>query len=150
LTAADVQSLMTNVVAGDDVSDVGLDSDGQQCVFHDMDSEQAVDIIVVPASDAAIGYDQAKKQATDPVPLDGVGDEAFRETGDLDPYAEHGGIMCTVSLSEAIEIPGVDALVVGGKLDLTEDQNVIIAKALGTVCNRIFGAGNTEPDLSGL
>jgi len=97
-----------------------------------------------------VGYDAAKKGADDPVTLANVGDEGFRETGDFDPYAKHGGVFCTVSVSEAIEVPGVDALVMGGTLNLTESQNVILAEALGTVCNRLFGTGNTTPDLSAL
>lgn len=32
----------------------------------------------------------------------------------------------------------------------TEKQNDILATALGTVCNRLFGVGNTTPDLGGL
>jgi len=151
LMPADIQGLMTATVAGDDVSVVGTDGDGQQCVFHDADnSGQAIDIIVVPSSDPIAGYDAAKTSATNPVAVNGVGDQAFRETGDFQPTAEHGALTCAVSVGEAIQIPGVDALVVNGTLDLTEAQDDILATALGTVCNRLFGTGNTTPDLSGL
>jgi len=146
-----VQGLMTNPVTGDDVSPVGVDSDGQQCVFHDADSSgQAVDIIVVPASDPAVGYDVATQHATSPVPLTVVGDRAFRETCDFSPYAEHGGVMCTVSIGTSIQLPDLPAITDGHSPTFTEDQNTLIALALGTVCNRIFGTGNTTPDLSGL
>lgn len=146
-----VQGLMTNPVSGDDVTPVGTGSDGQQCVFHDADSSgQAVDVIVVPASDSAIGYDVAKQHATNPVPLTGIGDQAYRDTGDLSPVAEHGGIMCTVSIGTETQLPDLPASTDGSSPTFTEDQNTLIAQALGTVCNRIFGVGNTTPDLSGL
>jgi hypothetical protein len=77
LTNASVQGLMTNPVAVDNVTVVGTDSDGQQCNFDDADAEQDVDIIVVPTSDEAFGYDAAKKSAKNPVSVPGVGDEAL-------------------------------------------------------------------------
>lgn len=92
----------------------------------------------------------AKMSAMNPVAVSGVGDQAFRDTGDFGPTAEHGGVMCTVSTASAVQIPGVDALVQNGTLNLTEAQNGILAAALGTVCNRIFGSGNTTPMLGGL
>ena len=150
LKAADVQGLMTAMVTGVDVTPVGTDADGQQCVFHDAQSEQAVDVIVVPASDPYVGYAVAKMSASNPVTVSGVGDQAFRDAGDFGPTAEHGGAMCTVSTASAVQIPGVDALVQNGTLNLTEAQNGILAAALGTVCNRIFGSGNTTPMLGGL
>ena len=140
---------MTNtVVAQPQVSAVGTDSDGQQCIFHDADSEQDVDIIVVPASDQAIGYAASKQQATTPVNLPGVGDQAFRDGED--PTAESGGLVCSVSIGTDTQIPGSDKLVVNGTLNFTDAQNAVVAAALGTVCNHIFGSGNTTPDLSAL
>lgn len=151
LKAADVQGLMTATVAGVQISVVGTGDDGQQCVFHDADSEQAVDIIVVPADDPYVGYDASKSLATNPVALSGIGDEAFRATGDIEPYAKHGNVMCTVSSASVVEFPGVSGLVMNGMTPtFTEQQNTIIADALGTVCNRLFGVGNTTPDFSGL
>lgn len=151
LKAADVQGLMTATVAGVQISVVGTDGDGQQCVFHDANSEQAIDIIVVPADDPYVGYDASKSSATNPVALSGIGDEAFRATGDIEPYAKHGNVMCTVSSASVVEFPGVSGLVINGMTPtFTEQQNTIIADALGTVCNRLFGVGNTTPDFSGL
>lgn len=151
LKAADVQGLMTNpVVGGAVVTTVGYDADGQQCVFGDADSTQAVDVIVVPANDPVAGYAASMQGTTNPVAVPGVGDAAFRPTGDIVPFAEHGGVLCTVSIADATQVPGVAALVVNGTLDLTEGQDAIIAAALGTVCNRIFGSGNVTPELSGL
>lgn len=149
LTATDVQGLMTNPVVGQpEVTPVGTDSDGQQCIFDDANSEQDVDITVVPSSDQAAGYATAKQQATNPVSLSGVGDQAFRD-GES-PTAEGGGLVCSVALGTDTQLPGVDKLIVNGTLNLTDAQNAVVAAALGTVCNHIFGSGNMTPDLSGL
>ena len=149
LTAADVQGLMTNPVVGQpQVTPVGTNSDGQQCIFDDANSEQDVDVIVVPSSDSAIGYAASKQQTTNPVSLSGIGDQAFRD-GES-PTAEDGGLMCSVTLGSDTQLPGVDKLIVNGTLNLTDAQNAVVAAALGTVCNHIFGSGNTTPDLSGL
>jgi len=151
LKGADVQGLMTAAVAGVQVMPVGTNSDGQQCILHDANSEQAIDVIVVPADDPYVGYDATKSTTTNPVAITGVGDEAFRATGDYDPVAKHGNVMCTVSTASEVQIPGVSALVMNGMSPtFTEKQNDIVAIALGTVCNRLFGTGNTTPDLSGL
>jgi hypothetical protein len=42
------------------------------------------------------------------------------------------------------------SLVDGGYVNLTDAEDAIVAQALGTVCNRLFGSGNTTPDLSAL
>ncbi|HEV2639571.1 MAG TPA: hypothetical protein VGX23_30825 [Actinocrinis sp.] len=140
---------MTNtVVAQPQVSAAGTDSDGQQCIFHDADSEQDVDVLVVPSSDQALSYAAAKQQTTAPVALPGVGDQAFRD-GDS-PTAEGAGLVCSVSIGTDTQLPGSDKLVVDGTLNLTDAQNAVVAAALGTVCNHLFGSGNTTPDLSAL
>lgn len=149
LKPADVQGLMTNAVTGVDTTPVGTDGHGQRCVFHDAD-DQAVTVVVVPASDPNLGYEAVKAATANPVPVPGVGDQAYRTPGDVSPTAVHGGVVCTVSTASAIQIPAVAKLVVNGKLDLSEAQNTVLATALGTVCNRVFGSGNTQPNLTGL
>lgn len=149
LKAADVQGLMTNAVTGVETTAVGTDGHGQRCVFHDANDE-AVTVVVIPASDPTLGYEAVKAATANAVSVPGVGDRAFRAPGDASPIAVHGGVVCTVSTSSAIQIPAVAKLVVNGKLDLSEAQNTVLATALGTVCNRVFGTGNTQPNLAGL
>lgn len=150
LTAADVQPLMTGKVNGTKVSAVGVGGKGQQCVFSAV-GDQAVDVIVAPADDQAFGYEAAKKHADKPVPLPGIGDEAYREAGAGDPYAKHGNVFCTVSTASTVQFPGASTkLILNGSNHVTEAQNTVLATALGTLCNRLFGTGNTTVDLSGL
>jgi hypothetical protein len=57
-----------------------------------------------------------------------------------------------VSLGTDEGVPGVAQLeeAAGGTSNIGEAANGIIAAALGTLCNRIYGSGNTTPDLSAL
>lgn len=151
LTAADVQGLMTDPVVGKpEITPEGTNNDGQQCEFSNPDSGQAIDVIVAPESDPAMSYEVQKQQADNPVPVSGVGDQAFRDGDDDEPTAEHGGVVCGVTIGADDQIPGTDKLVTGGNLNITDAQKAIVATALGTVCNRIFGSGDTTPDLSAL
>jgi len=53
-------------------------------------------------------------------------------------------------LRPRVQLPGTASLVVNGSLTLTDAQDAVVAEALGTVCNRIFGSGNTTPNLGAL
>ena len=86
--------------------------------------------------------------------IPGVTGKACRATGDFQMEALDGQVDCSVSVDSASTIPGVTALQDNGNSDgdfvLSESDNSIIATALGTVCNRVFGKGNTKPSLAGL
>jgi hypothetical protein len=150
LAKTDVQGLMTSTVTSMKVSPVGTGGDGQLCVFGGSDDSQAVDVIALPDSDPALGWDQSKAQASDPVSLTGIGDEAYREGDDDSPFARHGGVLCTVSIGTISQLPGSDAMITDGTLHEGPAQETVVATALGTVCNRLFGTGSTTPDFSGL
>lgn len=49
-------------------------------------------------------------------------------------------------------MPGVSPLeeAAGDTTHIAESAYQEVADALGTLCNRIYGSGNTTPDLSGL
>jgi hypothetical protein len=54
-----------------------------------------------------------------------------------------------VNLGETDQLPGGAGVTINGKNQtFTQDQETILATALGTVCNSIFGTGNTTPDFS--
>ncbi len=63
-----------------------------------------------------------------------------------------GDTYCSVTLGSGDTIKGVGPIEAahGGTSDIGEPNNSIVAAALGTLCNRIFGSGNTTADLSGL
>ena len=151
LTKADVQPLLVDPITTVTVTAAGIDGEGQQCVFGTA-SDGAVDVLVLSGDLATTGYAQEVQGMTKPVSVPGVGDRAARDTGDDQPDSIKGDVFCSVSLGADEGVPGVAALqeAAGGTSNIGEAANGIVAAALGTLCNRIYGSGNTTPDLSGL
>ncbi len=82
--------------------------------------------------------------------MSGVGERAYRKADDYAPTADGNGVTCSVSAS-IDDVPAAAALLVGGhSITLTPTQETAVATALGAVCNRIFGSGNTIPDWTAL
>ena len=151
LTKADVQPLLVDPITTVKVTAAGIDGEGQQCVFGTA-SDGAVDVLVLRGDEATSGYAQEVQGMTTPVNVAGIGDKAARDTGDDQPDAIKGDVFCSVSLGTDQGVPGVAALeqAAGGTSNIGEQADAIVAAALGTLCNRIYGSGNTTPDLSGL
>jgi hypothetical protein len=151
LTKADVQPLLVDPITTVTVTAAGIDGEGQQCVFGTA-SDGAVDVLVLSGDLATTGYAQEVQGMAKPVSVPGVGDKAARDTGDDQPDSIKGDVFCSVSLGADEGVPGVAALqeAAGGTSNIGEAANGIVAAALGTLCNRIYGSGNTTPDLSGL
>ena len=151
LTKADVQPLLVDPITTVAVTAAGIDGEGQQCVFGTA-SDGAVDVLVLRGDEATSGYAQEIQGMTKPVSVPGIGDKAARDTGDDQPDAIKGDVFCSVSLGTDQGVPGVAALeqAAGGTSNIGEQANGIVAAALGTLCDRIYGSGNTTPDLSGL
>ena len=151
LTKAEVQPLLVDPITTVKVTAAGIDGEGQQCVFGTA-SDGAVDVLVLRGDEATSGYAQEVQGMTTPVSVPGIGDKAARDTGDDQPDAIKGDVFCSVSLGTDQGVPGVAALeqAAGGTSNIGEQANGIVAAALGTLCNRIYGSGNTTPDLSGL
>jgi hypothetical protein len=53
------------------------------------------------------------------------------------------------SVGDENTVPGVAALEANGS-DIPESANQIVARALDSLCNRLFKKGNTTPSPSGL
>ncbi|HEY6456270.1 MAG TPA: hypothetical protein VIY90_13440 [Steroidobacteraceae bacterium] len=81
------------------------------------------------------------------VPLTGVGDKAFRQSGDVTVYAVKGSKFCAVQVGHAaygapdaaaVEMRGIDVSDVrAGNIPDAKAQPV--AAKLGALCNKIFG-----------
>ncbi len=151
LTKADVQPLLVDPITTVSVTAAGTGGEGQQCVFGTA-SDGAVDVLVLRGDDATSGYAQETQGMTKPVSLPGIGDKAARDTGDDQPDSIKGDEFCSVSLGTDEGVPGVARLqaAAGGTSNIGDQAEGIVAAALGTLCNRIYGSGNTTPDLSGL
>jgi hypothetical protein len=133
---------------------------GQQCVFAagPGDSE-ALTVTVVGGPFAAKAY-ATDFQSLGPRPtrVQGVGSKAIRAPVDSKGAAGtpmlssiKGSTYCEV-VPQSDDIPGVGELeeAAGATADIGNTAYGEIAAAIGTICNRVYGSGNTTPDLSGL
>lgn len=155
LTVAEVQPLMVEKIVKDDITaaNLGDDTPGQQCVFSGADGAGAVDVLVMAGPQAVPGYAQELAgEANGQVAVPGIGDKASREKGDGQVIALKGDVFCSVSLGSGEDVPGIGALeeAAGATTHIAESAYQESAEALGTLCNRLYGSGNTTPDLSGL
>ena len=123
---------------------------GQQCVYSGSDGGDDIDVLVIGGSEAKPGFQEDVKGMSPKVAVKGVGDKAYREKGDFQIDSIKGSEFCSVSVGSDDSVPGVAALETNGTSDIPESANAIIASALGTICNRLYGKGNTKPSLQGL
>ncbi len=151
LTKEQVQPLLVATITDVKVTAAGTDAEGQQCIFSAPDGTGAVDVLVLGGVDAQPAYASAvKAESHGAVAVPGVGDKASRDTGDGEIDSIKGDLYCAVSLGSAGDVPGIGKLeqAAGGTTHIAESAYAAEAAALGTLCNRIYGSGNTTPDLS--
>ncbi len=157
LTIAQVQPLVvkpiTKVTSAAAPLNVSLHGLGQMCTFATASTESAITVTVVGGQDAD-SYYAGQSQGITPVSVPGIGDKAVRDGGhgSSTTTAEAGGVTCSVSTSADDNLPGVGALedAAGNTSDIGDANYAVISTALGTLCNRVFGSGNTTPSFSGL
>jgi hypothetical protein len=132
LTFAEVQPLITETVIGD--------------------TTMAITVQVIGGSLGPTAYAQEVGGEVKPVAVSGVGDKASRDTESGEVNALKGDLYCSVSYSSSDDVPGVGPLeeAHGYTNNIGENYYDKIAQAMGTLCNRIYGSGNTTPDLSSL
>jgi hypothetical protein len=151
LTNAQIQPLLATPITK--VKVTAALSTGQQCVYSgsgDEGSGEDIDVLVIKGTAATQGFKEEVKGLGSKVAVPGVGDKAYRAKGDYQIDSIKGSEFCSVSVGDEESVPGVNALLVNGTSDIPESANAIVASALGTICNRIYGKGNTKPALSGL
>jgi hypothetical protein len=133
---------------------LNLNGTGQQCQFNakGSDSTGAITVQVLRGAGGTQAYNHAVSSDGKPVAVPGVGDKANRDTESGAVDALKGDLYCSVSYASSDQIPGVGPLeeAHGGTSNIGENYYDTIAQAMGTLCNRIYGSGNTTPDLSSL
>jgi hypothetical protein len=149
-----VQPLIAKPITDEKVTPTGPNNSGQQGVFAISDASDVLEIIVVKdknAAPAAFSDDSARLGHA--VDLPGIGDHAIRDadhdTGAVS--AIKGDTYCQVNPQDD-EVPGVGKLMeaAGDTNNIGDAAFATVAAAVGTLCNRIFGSGNTTPDLSSI
>lgn len=160
LTVDQLQPMASSPLTKAPSRTIGLnDHLGQDCAFDVNDDEDAFDVVVLPDAasgeikDAGMDYDSAAKSAcgADPVAVSGVGSKACRAQGDISVLATNGSLSCSVS-AEPQDMPDLGAweLSHGGTSTVPDSIADPAVAVIGTICNRIFGSGNTTPDLAAL
>ena len=151
LTKEQVQPLMVYPITDVKVTAAGTDAEGQQCIFDGNNGDGTIDVMVLGKPDGVPAYAASiKAESHGPVDVPGVGDKASRETGDGEINAIKGDVYCSVTVGSNGDVPGIGKLeqAAGGTTHIAESAYAAEAAALGTLCNRIYGSGNTRPDLS--
>lgn len=162
LTKAQVQPLLVHRVTKLTVTPVpgvlylsSAKQVGQRCVFSDTQTSAALVVTVVGGPSAARAYESelhslGHSPARVPVVSGGKGVRARADSRGSVSTAEVGAIKgstyCAVTPQEG-ETPGEARLeqAAGNTSDIGDKAYSDIAAAIGTLCNRIYGSGNTNP-----
>jgi hypothetical protein len=130
--------------AGDDLT-------GQQCRFSGASGDNSISVFVLQGSGAAAAYaSEVADEKDGQVDVPGVGDKASRDKGGAGITALKGDIYCATGVGNELPAIGTLESAANGTTNIGEDFYQEAAIAVGTLCNRVFGSGNTTPDLSKL
>ena len=160
ITRSMVQPLIAKPITGETVTPVpasllpfGSKSANQQCVFAISDNSNAMTIVVIKGKDAAQAFSGDEVSLGTSAPVPGIGDKAYRDGSHGTPELSSikGDTYCAVT-PQPDEMPGVGTLMeaAGDTNNIGDGPFATIAAAVGTLCNRIYGSGNTTPDLSSI
>ena len=153
LTFDEVQPLLDVPIKSVAVKAFGPSGSGQECDFDGADQADYVGVMVAGGSDGTAEYNDDVANFASPAPLPGVGDQAMWDKGNesAEFAALKGDVYCSVGV-EAEDVPGVGALMdaANNTNNIGDANYAIISTALATLCNRIYGSGDTTIDLSGL
>jgi hypothetical protein len=152
LTLQQVQPFIGEKLTHDTVQfeDLG-NATGQDCRFSGASGEISIDISVFKGSGAADAYNgEVANESDGQVDVPGVGDKASRDKGSAELNALKGDVYCSTGVGNELPAIGILESAANGTTNIGEDYYQEAAIAIGTLCNRIFGSGNTTPDLSKL
>jgi hypothetical protein len=128
---------------------------GQTCTFADTETSNAFEVMVIGGPAAARAYrneTHALGRSSVPVPVVSGG-KAVRQRADsrgsvstAEVASIKGSTFCAVIPTDD-EMPGVTELekAAGDTADIGDKAYADIAAAIGTVCNRIYRSGSTNP-----
>jgi hypothetical protein len=155
ITKAEVQPMFpTQTITKVTVKAAGTTSKGQSCLFASADTSSLLFVNVMSGEDAKHAYEaDTIGMGKNAVAMSGIGDKAARDGSDGDPIVTsmQGDLYCSV-LPQIDEVVGVRQLMVaaGNSNNIGDKYFGEAAAAYGTLCNLVYGTGNTMPDLSAL
>jgi hypothetical protein len=152
LTLQQVQPFIGETLTKDAVQlEHAGDLTGQQCRFSGASGDNSLSILVLKGSSAAASYaSEVADEKDGQVDVPGVGDKASRDKGGAQITALKGDTYCATGVGNELPAIGILESAANGTTNIGEDYYQEAAIAVGTLCNRIFGSGNTTPDLSKL
>ncbi len=126
------------------------------CTFSTADGVSSLQILTVTGPQAEGFYTHnLKEDDVAAVPVAGVGDRAVRDPKDVWVYAMKDGVFCMVHGAHGStggtgtgQLKGLRNFDVSS--DVPDAVGAAVAAQLGTLCNKIYGSGNTVPNFSGL
>jgi hypothetical protein len=153
ITKEQVQVLIVDPITKVTAKPFGPDLEGQSCAFETSNSDGALVIYVLSGQAATDAYTSDVRGLAQAVSVAGVGDKASRDASDSTSQVTSmkGDRYCSVDTQDDL-VPGVSQLMdANGNTSRIGDQAYEeIANAVGTVCNLVYGSGNTTPDLTAL
>ena len=151
LSVADVQPFFNTPIKK--VADAPSDAPVQNCSFETTDGIQGIQIMTAVGSTVRAFTDKPPTDDGKPgVPLSGIGDQAVRESNDIWVYALKNGSFCMIHGDHSGEnaqgsIEELRGLKLSDSLAHTIPAATAqrVAQNLGTLCNKVWGSGNTTP-----
>jgi hypothetical protein len=155
ITKAEVQPMFpTQTITKVTVKAAGTTSKGQSCLFASANTSSLLFVNVMSGEDAKHAYEaDTIGMGNNAIAMSGIGDKAARDGSDGDPIVTsmQGDLYCSV-LPQIDEFIGVQQLMVaaGNSNNIGDKYFGAAAAAYGTLCNLVYGSGNTTPDLGAL
>jgi hypothetical protein len=151
LSVADVQPFFNTPIKK--VADASGDAPIQNCTFATTDGIQAIQIMTVVGSTVSSFTEKSPTDDGKPgVALTGIGDRAIRESNDIWVYAFRNGSFCMIHGDHSGEnaqgsVEEIRGLKISDSLGHTIPAAIAqrVAQNLGTLCNKVWGSGNTTP-----
>jgi len=154
LSVADVQPFFNTPIKK--IADPPSSAPAQDCKFETVDGIQGIQISTIVGS--MVKAFTAKPPTDDGkpgIPLSGIGDSAIRESNDIWVYAMKNGVFCMIHGDHAGEnaqgsVEEIRGLKISDSLGHTIPAATAqaVAQNLGTLCNKIWGSGNTTPSFA--
>jgi hypothetical protein len=144
LTKADVQPFFTVPIATalPSVLNTAL-TKGCTWSAADGSAETSVALLVRTGDDASTEWMEAT--TGNPVKFSGVGDQAEHIPGISDFVSIKAGVVCSITTLGRTHLAPLAGLTLDSQDLLSDADATTVAQQFGTLCNKIYGSGNTTP-----
>ncbi len=103
----------------------------------------SLDVVVRVGDDASQAWTMATSGPV--IRFSGVGDAAEHVSGDSAFVSEKDGVVCAITTLGRTQLAPLASLTYNGNAELSDSDATAAAQQFGTLCNKIYGSGNTSP-----